>query len=327
MRALTFDRIGEPADVLKLTERPRPDPGPGQVLVRMTQTAINPGDFLFVQNLYPEPKKPVFPGQIAGNHGMGVVEASGPDTSLPVGATVAFSYFDTWSEYAVVPEPWLIRVPEGFDPDLASQLVNLVTAWDLVDMARAKAGDWVAVTAGNSTVAILVAQYAASRGLRVLSLVRRRGPIDLTTLGTTAVIETEHTANLAEAICAATGGADLRAVIDGVGGPAFSILARSLELGGRAIIYGGLHPEPFELHALDVVLRAVEITNYIYRYFFQPPGPQDATYLQQLFAVSDYLNLQVPVAAHHPLEDFRAAIHETLTRPELGKHFLRMAGA
>jgi NADPH:quinone reductase-like Zn-dependent oxidoreductase len=327
MQAVTFDRIGEPEDVLELSERPRPAPGPGQVLVRMTQAGINPGDFLFVRNQYPEPKKPKFPGQIAGNHGAGVVEAAGAGVTLAVGTRVAFSYFEAWSEYAIVPEPWLIPLPQDFAPDLGAQLFNLITAWDLVELARARPGDWIASTAGNSTVAILIAQYAAARGVRVLSLVRRRGPRDLLQLGAAAVIETEAVADLDAAILEATGGANLRAAIDGVGGPAFSVLARRLELGGRAVIYGGLHPEPFQLHAYDVLLNAIDITSYIYRYFFKPPGPDDAAYLQQLFAVSSYLDLQVPVAGRHALSDFRAAVEETLKRPEQGKRFFRMAEA
>lgn len=327
MQAITFDRTGEPHEVLHLTTRPKPTPAAGQVLVRVTQAGINPGDFLFVRGQYPEPKIAKFPGQIAGNHGAGIVEAVGPDVTLAVGAPVAFSYFEAWSEYAVVPEPWLIPLPPGLAPDLAAQVFNLVTAWDLVELARARPGDWIASTAGNSTVAILISQYAAARGLRVLSLVRRRGPRDLEALGASAVLETELTPDLDAAVKDATGGAGLRAVIDGVGGPAFSALARRLQLGGRAVIYGGLHPEPFQLHAYDVLLKTIDITSYIYRYFFKPPGDEDVAYLQQLFAVSSYLNIQAPVAGHHPLSDFRAAIEATLRRPEQGKRFFRMAPA
>ena len=77
MKAVVFDEIGDPVRVLKLAERPVPAIGDGEVLVKMIAASINPGDFLFVQNLYPEPKKPVFPRQIGGIYGAGIVVQAG----------------------------------------------------------------------------------------------------------------------------------------------------------------------------------------------------------------------------------------------------------
>jgi NADPH:quinone reductase-like Zn-dependent oxidoreductase len=51
----------------------------------MVSASINPGDFLFTQNLYPEPKKPHFPEQIAGNAGAGVITKVGNKVSLKHG--------------------------------------------------------------------------------------------------------------------------------------------------------------------------------------------------------------------------------------------------
>src|SRR5918999_4909541 len=72
MKAIVFDAIGSPRDVLYLHDVPMPRIGDGEVLVRMVSASVNPGDFLFIQNLYPEPKKPLLPRQIAGNHGAGI---------------------------------------------------------------------------------------------------------------------------------------------------------------------------------------------------------------------------------------------------------------
>jgi len=92
MKAIVFDKIGSPVDVLQLREVPVPEIGDDDVLVRMMAASVNPGDFLFIENLYPEPKKPVFPGQIAGNQGTGVVVKVGQHAAFEVGAVVAFSY-------------------------------------------------------------------------------------------------------------------------------------------------------------------------------------------------------------------------------------------
>lgn len=63
MKAIVFDAIGSPRDVLYLGDLPMPRIGDGEVLVKMVSASVNPGDFLFIQNLYPEPKKPHFPGR------------------------------------------------------------------------------------------------------------------------------------------------------------------------------------------------------------------------------------------------------------------------
>ena len=73
MKAVVFDKIGSPLDVLRLAPVPIPEIADNEVLVKMISASINPGDFLFIQNLYPEPKKPHFPEQIAGNAGAGVI--------------------------------------------------------------------------------------------------------------------------------------------------------------------------------------------------------------------------------------------------------------
>lgn len=82
MKAVVFDQIGPPVDVLRLANVEIPRIRENEVLVRMLAAPINPGDFLFIQNLYTEPKKPPFPQQIAGNYGAGVVEKAGKKTGL-----------------------------------------------------------------------------------------------------------------------------------------------------------------------------------------------------------------------------------------------------
>src|SRR5690349_25002949 len=75
MRAIVFDRFGEPADVLREEEVPDPEPGPGEVRVRMIASPVNPSDLLFVRGRYViKPKLPASPGF----EGVGVVDKVGP---------------------------------------------------------------------------------------------------------------------------------------------------------------------------------------------------------------------------------------------------------
>jgi NADPH:quinone reductase-like Zn-dependent oxidoreductase len=327
MKALVFDRIGSPLEVLELRDVPRPTPRPGEALVRMVSSSINPGDFLFVENLYPEPKKPALPGQIAGGHGAGIVEAAGPGVSLvEPGTLVAFSYRDAWAEYAAVPQEWLIPLPAGFDPDTAGQIVNLVTAWDLLDQSGVASGGWLAVTAGSSTVSTLVLQYAKACGVNVISIVRRSqaGP-DLKALGAAEVIDLSAPGpGIAERIRDVTGGTGLHGVVDNVGGPLLGDLVRSTALGARVIINGGMSAERFQLHNFDVLMNLVEIRPHVYRFFFDPPGTEHRPFLDRLVATSQSIGIQAPVAGRFPLEDFRTALELSVARPGEGKRLFRM---
>jgi NADPH:quinone reductase-like Zn-dependent oxidoreductase len=326
MKAIVFDTIGPPLEVLRLAEIPIPAIKDDEVLIRIVSASISPGDFLFIENLYPEPKKPRFPQQIGGNHGAGIVEKVGKNLNIEPGAYVAFSYYNSWAEYAAVPAEWLIPLPSGFPPEKAGQFFNLITAWDLLEAARVKPGEWLAVTAGNSTVSTMVLQFARARNVNVISLVRRAG-FDLKELGASEVVELSSlggsVGNRIEKITANKG---INAVIDNVGGSVTGELIRSTAFGGHVIINGGMSAERFELHNFDILLRGIEIRSHVYRYFFTPPQPGEMQMLLQIAEASAHPEFKVPVGGLNRLEDFQSAIAETLTHPERGKQFFRIHG-
>jgi NADPH:quinone reductase-like Zn-dependent oxidoreductase len=326
VKAIVFDEIGLPLDVLKLREVPVPEIGPDEVLVRMVSASINPGDFLFIQNLYPEPKKPHFPGQIGGNHGAGIVEKVGGDASVEPGTLVAFSYYNSWAEYAAVPAQWLIPLPSLYPVEKAGQLMNPITAWDLLAQSRVRAGQWLALTAGYSSIATMALQFARLKGVNVISIVRREhDDLDLERIGASAVLDLSRTAQgVREQIMEITQGSGIHGVIDNVGGPALGELVRSMAFGGQAIINGGMSAETFELHNFDVLLNGVEIRSSVYRYFFTPPQPGDEVSLREIAEIFGRADFHVPSGGSHPLADFREAIAESWSHPERGKRSFRM---
>src|SRR5919204_5217276 len=74
MKAIVFDRFGDPAEVLQVRDLPVPEPGRGQVRVRMIYSPINPSDLMVVRGQYGRlPDLPATPGF----EGVGVVESGG----------------------------------------------------------------------------------------------------------------------------------------------------------------------------------------------------------------------------------------------------------
>src|ERR1700737_28728 len=214
MKAIVFEQIGAPLDVLHLADVPIPEIGDNEVLVKMTAASINPGDILFIQNLYPDPKKPHFPQQIAGNHGAGIIAKVGREVSLKPGTFVAFSHYNTWAEYAAVP------------------------------------AEWLAATPSHSTGATMGLQFAKLKKLNVISIVRRRNKhLDLKALGASAVIELSSLSeNVGQRVVEITENRGVNGVIDCVGGALLGELLRSTALGAQGIIYGGYSSEKFALH-------------------------------------------------------------------------------
>jgi NADPH:quinone reductase-like Zn-dependent oxidoreductase len=313
MKAIVFDKSALPTEVLQLREVERPRPAAGEVLVRMLSAPINPGDFLFIQSLYPDPKKPSLPGQIAGNSGSGVVVEKGPGASLAIGTLVDIYYYNTWAEYAAVPEEWLIPLPGDYPREKAGQLMTLITGWDLVEASKARPGDWMAITAGNSSNAVMATQMAARKGIRVISIVRKMpAGLDLRVLGAEAVIDLSVTGDaVGSRIREITGGKGVNAVIEAVGGPVLTELVHSAGLYAKVIMYGGLSEQRFHLHNNDFYLKGLTMDSYIYRYFFRPPVPEERETIQQIIDLSSDPSFIIPVSGRYGLDEYRTAVHNS----------------
>ena len=331
MKAIVFDKTASPADdfaAFELREISEPRPKADEVLVQVLLSSIDPTDFLFAQNIYPEPVRPKFPAQIAGSNGVGIVKEAGKNTNFKPGSLVAIhNHKGVWAEYCAVKDHDLFPLPTDYSLEKATQIFNAVTAWDLIDRSGIKGQGYLALTAGNSVVASLALQFAnqKQRGVKVISLVRNvKEDFDLRALGAVEVIETARgTKDIAEIVSRVTSSAGVNAVIDCVGGPILAPLVKSLALGGKALLYGGFRTENFELHNFDLLTRLASIETYVYRYFFSSPPKEAHDFIQEVIHAFGSDSIKIPVAAAHPIEGFRTALNETLHFPGKGKQFLK----
>src|SRR3712207_9078670 len=112
MLRVRFQEFGEPAEMLCVEDVTRPEPGAGEVLVRMRARPINPSDLLTVRGLYGSlPRLPATPGL----EGMGEVEAVGEGVSHPGAGrrVIPLGAQGTWQEYVVAPGAQVIPVPRS----------------------------------------------------------------------------------------------------------------------------------------------------------------------------------------------------------------------
>jgi D-arabinose 1-dehydrogenase-like Zn-dependent alcohol dehydrogenase len=153
MKALIFRETGEQRSVLKLAETSTPPLAPGEVLVRMLLSPINPSDLHMVRGGYGyQPELPASPGA----ESVGIVEAVGSGVQGPiVGTRVVFVHtLNTWRQQIVCPVDKLVPVPDGLDdPAAATSYTNPLTAWALTRSSHnLKEGDWLLQTAAASSV-------------------------------------------------------------------------------------------------------------------------------------------------------------------------------
>jgi NADPH2:quinone reductase len=171
MRAAFIEQTGPP-EVIKVGELPRPEPGPGQVLLRVHAAALNPIDLYIRSGLVAMPLK--FP-YVIGCDVAGTVEQTGPGcTRYQVGDRVwgsnqgLFGRQGVVAEYAAVDEAWLYPTPALLpDADAAAMaLVGITAHLGLFRFGHLKEGELVYVPGGTGGVGSMVVQMAKAAGAR-----------------------------------------------------------------------------------------------------------------------------------------------------------------
>ncbi len=310
MQAIQFSQFGEPADVLSLVEGDLPEPGPGEVRLRLTHRTINPSDVMYIRGMYGRrPELPAVPGFEA----MGVIEAVGEGVAASqVGQRVVpLGPPGTWQSHIILDAQQCLPVPDTVSDQTAAQfVVNPVTAWVMLhDELKLEAGDWVLQTAAGSTLGRVVLQIAKIQGYKTINLVRRRAQVqELLDLGADAVFCTEDDDVVAQ-VQAVTGGKGVKGAIEAVGGPTGKLAIASLRPGGTMLVYGLLSLEETPVNWGELLFRGLTIRGFWLTHWFrvQPPAhiQQSLTELMGLMAQG---HLIPPVEAEYDFTQFKEAV-------------------
>ena len=172
MQAVEISAFGAP-EVLRLTERPTPVAGAGEVLIRVSASGVNRPDVLQRSGAYPPP-----PGasDLPGLEVAGVIEsgdaAAMSGSGLKVGDRVcALVAGGGYAEYCVAPVGQCLPVPAGFDDVQAASLPEtFFTVWSNVfDRARLQPGATLLIQGGTSGIGVTAIQMAKALGARVIA--------------------------------------------------------------------------------------------------------------------------------------------------------------
>jgi NADPH:quinone reductase len=313
MRAAWYERTGPAREVLQVGELPVPEPGPGEVRVRLTRSGINPGDVKKRQGWLGGGMR--YPRVVPHSDGAGVVDAAGPGvdparTGRRVWVYGAQSYrpFGTAAGFTCVPEDLAVDLPEAVADGLGAALgIPGITAHRAVFGDGPVRGRVVLVHGVLGAVGALAAQLATWGGARVVGTVRRTadlaaGPGRGAAFPTVALDAGDPVARIREQ---ARGGVDRIVEV---------ALSANADLdaavaGPDAVIAAYASPDPrpalpfWELLFANVTLRLLGSDDF--------PAAAKRQAAADLTAAAAAGALRVPVAAVYPLDEIAAA-HEAV---------------
>ena len=246
MRAVQLrDYDGKPESIT-LAEIPVPRPGPGEVLVKVFASPINPSDLMFIQGLYGFKKSlPAVPGF----EGSGTVVGAGPGM-LPrflKGKRVACAAADPkisggmWAEYVVTSAKICIPLQKNVDLEqAAAMLVNPFTAWALMDIARRDGHRAVVQTAAASALGRMIVRLGRRFSIPVVNVVRRAEQVELLRGMGSEYIVNSSDAGYEDALRDLCRKVGATMGFDAVAGEMSAIVLRAQPPGARLLVYGGL---------------------------------------------------------------------------------------
>lgn len=308
MRAVTIHEAG----VLAVDEHPDPEPGSGQVLVRVSGAGINGADMLQRKGAYSAP--PGSPADIPGLELAGVVEECGPGAErFAVGDRVmAIVGGGGQAELAVLHERAAMPVPDGLDPVAAGGAAEVfTTAHDaLFTQAGLRPGERLLVHGGAGGVGTAAVQLGRVAGARVTATVRNEDLRDaVADLGAEAV-DPEGFA----------GRGPFDVVLELVGAPNMGENVKALAAGGRIVVIGVGAGFKAEVNLLALMGKRATLRASTLR-----ARPLEEKALAMRAVEREVLShfatgaLRVPVAATYPLEEAEAAYDRFAQGGKLGK--------
>jgi NADPH:quinone reductase-like Zn-dependent oxidoreductase len=330
MKAVVFEQYGEPGQVLQVRDLPLPEPGPGQVRVRMLYSPINPSDMMVIRGKYGVlPKLPATPGY----EGVGVVEASGGGFygKMLLGRRVAVLNRNAgnWKEHVILPATEAFPfVPKGVpDEQVATLFVNPATALIMTtQVLKVPRGEWLLQTAAGSALGKMIVKLGKRYGFKTINVVRRADTAkELEKLRADVVINTS-TESLEERIAEITGGKGVKYAVEPVGGDLGSQVVRCLGPGGHMLMFGALADQPITVSPRFMITGSKRIEGFWLADWVRKRGPLGMLrFLRRVGSLIQEGVLTSDIAATYSLDQIKDAVAAVETPGRQGKILLKLS--
>lgn len=266
MRAVVLHAYDGSPDSIRVEERPVPCPERGQVLVKMSASPINPSDLMFLKGFYGIRKPlPVVPGW----EGCGRVVASGDDwmSRWLLGKRVACASPNktdgTWAQYMLTSANRCLPLSDSVDDEQGAMLiVNPLTAWALVDIARRRGVKAFVQTAAASALGKMIVRLSQHFQIEAIHIVRREEQAEsLRQLGASHVLnsQAEGFDKSLRALCKQL---DARLAFEAVSGMTSAQVLQAMPPGSTLILYGALSESACMIDPRDLIFERKRVEGF-----------------------------------------------------------------
>lgn len=325
MRAAIYTSKGPAAEVLRIIDKPVPEPGPGEVRVRIAFSGVNPSDVKSRSGV--AARTGGFPEVTPHSDGAGTVDqvGAGVDASLIGRRVWIFNGqwerpYGTAAEYIALPAAQVVPLPDDISFEVgASIAIPLMTAMHAVQACGSLLGKTVLVPGAAGSVGFYITQLANAAGARVIGIVSSEDKAALArSIGAAATINYK-TESLVDRVQALTDGVGADAIIDVDAATHAPNYGSLLRFGGQAVVYGTNQP-PVTMPFGPMILGFIRV--YFFIVYKLPPHLLREV-LAGVTAALARPEFRHPATAIYPLEEIAAA-HEQVERGANAKVLIRL---
>lgn len=318
MKAVLCRTFGPPSGLV-LEDVPAPQPGPGEMLIRVAACAVNFADTLMIQGKYQtRPDLPFSPGgEVAGT-----VAALGPGVAgPPPGSSVlAMTSHGGFAELAVARADAVVPVPEGVEPVAAAALSYAYgTAFHaLRDRGGLQPGEMVLVLGAAGGTGLAAVRLAKLLGARVIAAASGDRLETCHQAGADALLDYRQE-GWRDRLRELTHGRGVDLVYDPVGGPYAEPALRSMAWGGRYLVIGFAAGEIPRIPLNLTLLKGCAILGVFYGSFAKREPEANRALMGQLLAWVREGRLRPWISTTYPLAQAPVALEALLSRRATGK--------
>ena len=268
MKAILLSEGGAP---LKLENIPTPKPGPGEVLVKMYASPINPSDLAFLAGGYGIQK--AFPA-VPGFEGSGTVVAAGKGIlpKLWLGKKVACAaspvYNGCWAEYMLTKAGMCVPLSKHVSLDQAAMMfVNPMTALAFFEVYKklpnpTKKLRGIINTAAASALGRMIIKLGKKQGIPVISVVRRQEQVEMLKAEGAEYVVNSADSNFQEQLKTLAYKLNATVIFDAVGGNMVQHLLDAAPKGSKLFIYGRLSPDACEILPGNLIFSGSQVQGF-----------------------------------------------------------------
>jgi NADPH:quinone reductase len=246
MRIGFYEKNGPARDVLQIGEMGAPQPGPGEVRVKLAFSGVNPSDV----KARAGSRKITVPRIVPHSDGAGVIDAVGEGVPAARVGERVWTWngqwkrpFGTCAEFIVLPQAMAVRLPDHISFEAGSCLgIPAMTASHAIEVAGAERGQTLLISGGAGAVSHYAIQFAKARGATVLTTISSEAKAQIAReAGADHAIDYKRE-NVGERVMALTGGKGVDAVVEMDFSTNAKLLPDVIRPRGTVVIYGNSKP-------------------------------------------------------------------------------------